>query len=509
MSEFNNWHPLPRYGLAAALVHLDYLPESSMPVSKLFEIAIKVMRECLNQFMLEPFPTSPEVIFYRYMSSDAVNPGNKSGQVSANGYYSGPHITTSNDAAKILKEVKNLISKLEKKENKPYELKRSFAPMISKLNAGKASLSNPRVDLIHAAFTAIASLTYLKPAAYENGNTGLFPDLPFYALNSDSFPLYEFVKLFREMQSEGLGKDAFTRKMEGKKYRRPPVFRGNYPDAPKSAGLGTVSIIAAIGKWVEKHHRLYENAKSALLWLEDRPIYIVSDAETQQESFGHHLVELALSGDLYDVVKSVNRVSLIGLDDGKKFSDNKWKLFLRFFDQFLRFFTPSSFNNFLSYRATYPSEFFTLLKSFFLHKAKYDEHLINAAVAYGRSLNTAAYKAALRETEEDKNKGRSGRDLKEYKHRVLLQLESIVQSAKTGPELVARLNAQVGRLTMQDIHPEAQPFLTAVANEQIQIEDARHLITAFMRLSTYQAEMGSSSFEESETMPADESVLDD
>lgn len=144
-----------------------------------------------------------------------------------------------------------------------------------------------------------------------------------------------------------------------------------------------------------------------------------------------------------------------------------------------------------------------------MHEGKYDERLINAAVAYGRSLNTAAYKAAKRETEEDQNKNRSGRGLKEYKHRVLLQLESIVQSAKTGPELIARLNAQVGRLTMQDIHPEAQSFLTAVANEQIQIEDARHLITAFMRLSTYQAETGSSSFEESEPMPADESVLDD
>ncbi len=500
---------MPRYGLAAALVHSKKTPQVLFSESELFALAEDVLKAAMNHFMLAPHGTSPAgLVFYKYLPAKDVNPGSKSGQVASKGYFVGPHITTSNNAAGIVKEVLNILKLLKNGQNKTYELKRSFAPMISKINAGKATMSNPRVDLLHAAFTAIASITEWKPAAYQNGNTGLIPDLPFYDSQSNGYPLYDFISLFRKMQAEGLGEEATHAKFDEKRYHRPPVFRGNYPNAPKTIGLGIVPLIASVGNWVQKHNKLHDEANAALQWMQNRPIYSVSDAETYQESFGHHLIKLALTGELYNIVLNLNRVSLIGLEDGKKFSDNKWKLFLRFFEHFLKFFNLPALQNFLSFRATYPFEFFILLKSYFMHTEKYDEALINSAVAYGKSLNKAASYAGHMEVEDDRKKGRSGRTLKEYKHRVLLELESIVQSAKTGAELIARLNTQVGRLTMWDIPEDAQAFLIAVTNDQISLEDAKNLITAFMRLNTYEGKSSTTEEVDEETLPADESVLD-
>ena len=381
--------------------------------------------------------------------------------------------------------------------------------MIAKLNAGKASMSNPRVPLIQAAFTAIATLTTLKPSAYTQINTGLFPDLPFSDDETRKYPLYEFVLLFSQLQAQGVGKEAYTQKLAGKKHRRPSIFQGNYPEAPRSLILGSLPLNSAIGRWVSKHDiLLFDEAQSTLNCLKDRPIYIVSYDGTIQERFGHHLVDMALRGDLFSIVNDLPKVQLIGIDDGGKFQSNNWKLFLIFLNQFLRFFKTSSWKNFLAFRATYPNTFYPLLKSYFMHTGNYDETLINSAVSYGQSLNRAAYIAAQQETKGDQVEGINGRSLKEYKHRVLLQLESIIQSAQSGPELVARLNAQVGRLSMQDIDSASKAFLIAVTNEQIPLLDAQHLITAFMRLSTFQHNLRGDEQENKDSIAVDESVLD-
>jgi hypothetical protein len=502
---FNSWHPIPRYGLAAAIQYLEKPPFPFIKEEDLGKIVARALSESLNRFMLSPTIKADKAHFV-YLPAKEVNPGKKSGQVSANGFYSAPHIITGNNAAGIVKETKGILQLLEKGQlTKSYELKRSFAPMIAKMNAGKASMSNPKVGLLKAAFTAYAALTDLKPAAYHNGNTGLFPDIPFYDEKSDSYPLLQFIRVFQKLQRGGEGSDSLSSKYDGKNFYRPPIFQGNYHEAPRSMTLGAVPLIAAIGKWVEKQQIQRQEAEQALLWLGGRPIFSMSDGTTSQESFGHHLVSLSLEGELHKVLQNLSRVSLIGIDDGKKYGNVKWKLFLMYFDQFLRFFTRASLQNFLAYRATYPAEFFTLLKTYFMNDQKYNDDLINAAVIYGQAINRAAYLSAKAEDEDDKRKGRASRGLKEYKHRVLLQFESIVQSAKTNAELIARLNAQVGRLTMNDIPSDAQPFLLAVMNEEIEMEDAKHFITAFMRLSPFP----SNNFAIPSEMPEESSTLAD
>lgn len=511
MQEFNNWHPIPRYGLAASLAYLGEKLPTSLSSAPLGAIALEVLSLALNDFILAPQPGAiPGTIFYKPMPAEQLNPGKKSGQVSANGYFIAPHALTSNNAADLLKEAYNIMDALKKGEAQNYELKRSFAPLVAKLNAGKASMSNPKVELIQAAYTAIAILIKTKPAAFVKdfndnfGNAGIIPDLPFSLPDSGHFPLYDFVKLFREIQSHGIGEDSHTVKTTQGKFPRPSVFNGNYPNAPRAFNLGSVSLLAAIGKWASENQILYEDTSRVLHWLQNRPIYIVSYIGTQQEQFGHHLVDLAMTGELHLITQKAMRVSIIGLEDGKKMGTPKWKLFMRSFDHFLRFFNQSHFQNFLAHRATYPVEFLTLLKTYFMQTGKYPEEIINAALAYGRSLNRAAYITAKQEAADDAQKGRAGRSLTEYKHRVLLQLESIIQSAKNGGEMAARLNAQVGRLTMQDIHSDSVPFITAMINESISVEEAKNLTTAFMRLSYYQP---TSPSEEGEAFTFDEEDL--
>ena len=293
------------------------------------------------------------------------------------------------------------------------------------------------------------------------------------------------------MQKQGLGSKAFvSNPTKAKKFPRPEIFYGNYPNRPKSFGLGIISVVAAIGKWTEEHEDSYSASEEVLQLLQNRPVYLISYNNIGQQKFSHHLVQLSLSGNLYSVLEKLPIVSLYGIDNAKKFSSPKWSLFLIGLDNFLRFFNESSWRNFLSVRATYPIEFFQLFKTYFnmANEGKYPKEVITAAVAYGESLNRAAYNAAAKETGEDEKKDFKGRELNEYKQRTLLQFESIISGAKTNQDLIARLNSQVGRFTVWDISVEAKPFLVAVANDEIEHKDAKDLITAFMRLSTYKSD---------------------
>lgn len=487
----NNFHPMVRYGIAAALVRFPELDTDIKKRTDLWQLAKVALEDAMNRLIYAPQTAADGIsINYSYLGVSQL----KSRKNAANGYFIAPHVLSSQNAADIIKEAEKLIALLSKKdEGKNYELKRSFAPMIAKRNAGKKSMSNPKIDILEAAFTCMASMTHFKPAAFVKSlgdkfaNAGIIPDLPLVDEATGERPLVEFVENFKEVISGGVGENSISAKpTKEKKFPRPDIFFGNYPNRPKTYGLGVVSLVAAIGKWAKEHQIYYGNTHQVLALLQDKPIYIVSYNGTNQERYGHHLVGLAMSGELHNILNKLPKVGLIGVDDGRKFSDPKWQLFIRSFDHFLRFFNEAAWRNFLAHRATYPSEFFQIIKSYFMQSGKYSEEIINAAIAYGKSLNKTAFIAATEELARDKKKEHDGRSLKEYKYRTLLQLESIINSAENGTELVSRLNSQVGRLTMRDISVDAEPFLKAVANDTINIEDARHLITAFMRLSTYQ-----------------------
>lgn len=504
MSNPNNWHPYPRYGLAAAMVahgeqRLDFADSDA-----LVKLAVKALRRGLNFYLLRTLgdPKADLKLRFDYLPGEVVNPGSANNQSSKSGHFLAPHVLTSNNAADAVKEVRQLIALMSETDvntAKSYELKRSFAPLIAKLNNGNASMSNPRVGLLEAAYTAVATLTDLKPSAYgpfkkdEFCNLGIIPDLPLWDEQCpESLPLIEFVEVFQDLSKTYEGEDSFmaTVKPEKKTYARPGVYNGNYPGAAKGGTLGAVSLVAAIGRWARQGQTLsignpLSEARKVLTLLATRPLYIVSYEVIRQESFGHHLIDLALNNDLSDINKALNSVRLLGIENRDKYKSTNWQTFRMMSDRFLRFYSPASFLDFLSFRAEYPSGLKPLIDHYMSQTfTKLSKEIIQSARAYGASLNSAAYRAAKEELEDDAEKGRKGRTLSEYKDRILTQFESTIGSAKSSAALLSQLGTIAGRLTHREIRPEAGEFIEAVLTGEIPTDDAKHLITAFMRLST-------------------------
>lgn len=489
MIDVNAFHPFPRYGVAAAAVRfpeldLDFSTEESLAL-----LARKALRDQLSGLLLHGAGSGGSTQF-KTVPSEKLDPGKKSGQITANSYFIAPHATTNNNLANAVKEIKALIAQLESQQvNKSVALKRSYAPHVAKINAGGKAMSDPKTDVLQAAFTAVAMSTPLKPAAYlgkDLGNNCIIPDLPF--SDVDEFPLKKFVELFGRMQPQ-LEDSAYQSSYSDtdKRFKRPAIFSGNYARAPKGVQLGSVSLLAAIGKWAEEYKLLYPDlyhqSASIMQKMAGRPIYIFSYEKTLQERFGHHLAHLATGGSLHGLLTKLNRVVLHRGEDLNPFTSPEWKHFRRHFDRFLRFFNRSSWVDFLSVRATYPAEFNDLFKYFFMKTYQLPEEVILSAMAYGRSLNRASYLAAKSEVEDDQKKNRTGRNLNEYKNRVLVQLESTIRSAKTHTSLLAQIGTMVGRLTYREIDGRARHFMQQVAEGKLELDTAKNLMIAFMRVN--------------------------
>ncbi len=377
---------------------------------------------------------------------------------------------------------------------KPYDLKRSFAPLTSKVNNGSKSAQNPKASLRDAAFTCIATLTQYKPAVYAAyqknsfANAVVIPDLPLYAPSMDgreiNYPIVDFAEEFREMQKAQEGERIMVAEVspDGKVYKRPNLHKGNYPNAPSDRNLNAVSLVAAIAEWYKQNleqGKRAEHIKAVLESLEGRPLYVVSYEFARQERFSHHLISLALEHNIPKLQKAVWRSQIYGVD---RPDDPKRQLFNLAFTHFLQLYSSTDFKNFIAYRAEYPAEFSQLFKKYFMDAENLSPSLVRSARLYGQSLNLAAYKTASKKNEEDQKAGRTGLTTDEYKARILTELESRVLSAKSKTELLSQISITIGRMTGRDFFPEAGEFMEEVLTEKVSLKQAQNLITAFMRL---------------------------
>lgn len=474
----NTWHPLARYGVAL-LAHQE-TDELLGDETARVDAAVALIEEALTTFMIAPAgipDEAAESVTYHY-HADA-KPGKANGQISANGFFSAPHIVTGNNAADIVKEARARIREAGKpKRPSSVELKKSFAPTVAKINAGSKSMSNPRVSFEEALFTALAALHPLKPAAYDydiGSNVAIVPDLPLDKLGA-------YLRIVATL-CRNLGADAWEGRYTSKKYGRPLLYKGNFAKAPSSVDVGALGLLAAIGLYAREATDLDEaEARPVLEAMAERPIYLFANGGSSQQAYSHHLVDLALTGALHAATNAINRVELTSID-GNKFSDPKWDRFKISAGHFLTLFRPAYARDFFAYRAVYPPAFRAIFLTYFQRVMQISEDIVAAAEAYGRTLNNAAYIGARAEIEDDKRRGRTGApSLRDYKNRILTQLESSIRSAKTGPELISRLSTIVGRTSGLDFKQEAQPFMRAAVAGTLEPETARQLATAFMRL---------------------------
>ncbi len=530
MIDLNYLHPYPRYGVAAALVETRRRLEDITNWPAVASLAVEAIERALNRYTLkadlDPMLESTMELRFSSLSINELDPGKKSGQIAARGYYLAPYIiTTDGSSAATVAEARAICDLLrtakEEDYHKSIKLKRSFAPLTSKVNNGRASMAEPRATLLEAAFTVVATLTEIKPAAQVAvgkgmANTTVMPDLPL--TEGDASPLIDFVQLFFNLRvKEG---DPYRVAVDPKdrKYRRPPIFRGNYPNAPRDGSLGAISLVASIGAWAKEGQTYIGQAgdskqgrgafaKRVLDYLAERPLYILSYEDVRQESYGHHLVNMAIHDDLAAIVQAAHRARPFGVD---KIDDPKYTLYKRFFNRFLMQFDGASFRDFMAFRNEYPYQLAPIFEQYMATEHKLTPDFIASARAYGQSLNRAAYNTGKAEQDDDIANKRRERPLSEYKNRILVQFESTILSAKTPTALLSQMGVIVGRLTGREIDSDAGLFMETVASwSKDELPLAQELVTAFMRLSSYRPkESASESTNTAEAVAADNPAND-
>ena len=497
-NKFNNWHPLPRYGLAAAIMDWRRRTGNRKSVPKLesnelAELAHHSLTQVQYGLLLEARAKgaiADTVTYQPFSDINRLAPGSNSGQNTANGFFIAPHILTSNKPAGIVKELKALQKALRGKLKTNYELKRSFSPQSAQINAGNKQIGDLKDRLLVAAFTAVGTATKHKAAAWDYSqdpksrkNIGLIPDISFYLPREDRYPLLDYLTMLDRIQ-DNLG-DAYEGKYDPdkKKYLgRPRIYRGNFRNALNNVNFGILQLLAAFSGLIERNETgSPEEVRALVADLANRPIMIIGYDFNGQQQFNTHLIELTANGLLYRALNEVWKIDLVGVED-KKSKDGSRKLInlKRNLDRWLRRFDAPTFRGFLSVRAHYPTIFQPLIHKHFIMQ-KISEEIVDSAMAMGKSLNYAAYKAA-----EDKfanDEGVTERSVREYKARVLSSLEGNIRSAKGGNQLLSQVSTIIGRMTSSDLSPDSVSFMRAVTTGEVDFKDAQNLLIAFMRLN--------------------------
>jgi hypothetical protein len=479
-------HPYPRYGLAAAVVNSDKKnwKEIVKSESDLVDVAKKSVQKGLNHFRVHTGDDRDDAteLQFQYVSNDDLE---SSGQKADDGYFIAPHVVIDDRSARyLIKEARSFLEDVcgGMDMKKSTELKRSFSTFTTKLNEGTATRSNPKTTKREAAFSLVASLTPLKPAAQVDfTNQVMIPDL-------ELEQLIQFVRLFRKMQgSEQANPLTLKRKVDSNR-RRPPLFDGNYPNAPRSSLFGPVGLIGAMGEWARRGEILKETQKKVKETLHDisgNPFYLVSyDGNLmRQEYIGHHVARLARNHDLPRVIESLYRIRFYNQEDNAPDSQNR-QLFFRMAGRFLQSYTGPAFRDFLSFRVQYDPVLLPIFTDFFMEEYNIDEDIVQSARAYGSYLNDVAYHVAREEVKgnEDQPGGGTGRSIYEAKARALAQFESTAMSVRRPSALFAQLNVMSGRQSHRDVPAEAELFIEAVNTGEVSFDQAKDLVLAFMRL---------------------------
>jgi hypothetical protein len=499
---YNLAHPYSRYGLAVALFRLDRLIQNEdieNPTEKdLIEVLIQEIESGLNNFRFETFdnPETAEELRFVSIKLEKLRQNTSliQGELSKFGKYLTPSIiTTDGDAESTFSKAEELINSLRRGENlgkSGVKLVRSFVPTTAKINQrGNLSQSEPKSTLFEAVCSVITTVTDKKPSAYvrkqtkpkEKYNSAIIPDLPLDEMKN-------FVELFHAMITTELAEreNPFNTKPrvdeKGKKsYKRPPIFNGNYPFAPRNSAFGEVGLLAAIGRWAVRAKE--ENwAEKVLNSLSGKPLYVISYDKIFQVQFSHHVINLAIKDKLSTLIDKLAFDTKLYSEIESK--ESRWKstnyqLFDLMTNRFLQLFDKPTFRDFLAFRAEYASEVNTLFEEYFMKENKIDREIVESAKAYGQWLNLTAYLVAKEET-----KDKSYQDLIKQKAKVLVGFESAVMSGKTPQDMLHRISTQAGRLLQSDAPAEATKFMDAVMCGEVEAETAQQMLIAYMRLRT-------------------------
>lgn len=476
----NSLYPYIRYAQALLMIQKGYSSISSIDV----EDIISEIEYGLNTFRLEPAESyfGKETVKYHHTRKAKGNPDE--------GLFLAPSVLTTDRGAlntwdganKILRELEQYKeNRKEKNQNASISLIPLSGEYLSFATTAKIGRGKSKVSLKEVGFATITTLTKDKPAFQSHGdNYCLIPDL-------ELSGMMDFIKLFRKMTSQKNINDIYIGnvsktetgkgEMKSVKYKpnRPFIYRGNFPNAPKSTLLGNIGIISAIGE-LTKDEQTSALAKSVLEDLKGTTIYQIQVGDATPYSINHHVIDLAKSGRLRAIIDSMFYTKLYS-QDRRSYSNTEYQKFDLMTSRFLQLFNEPAFKDFLAFRAEYPETTEILFNTYFRKVDMIEPEIIKSAREYGKWLNQVAYFAAKNEIGD-----KGGEQLREVKAKALIEIESSAFSAKDGASLIAQTNTRAGRLTGSDAPEAAGLFLEKAASGELTLDKAKNLIIAFSRL---------------------------
>jgi CRISPR-associated protein Cas8c/Csp2 len=479
-----NEHPYIRYAQALLMEenNLSSVDEISMCLIK------SEIEKGLNSFRVHPSESFDGKKKIKY-TFERIEKGDIQ-----NGIFLSPNAITSDMQAKNLwgsatKYIKGDFSDLRK----TVVIGMSEVPItgefLSFSENGNIGRGNTKSSIIEQGLGIISTLTPLKPCLqYKIGKKGqpemfnvcIIPDLPI-------DKMIDFIFIFKKMRLQQLDENLLIGNVVEKDKKgnltsyspkRPQIFNGNFPNPPKSSALGSVALLGAIGE-MAKQSEVSNKALNVLDSLKSTTMYIIKYGGATTFTYNHFVVDLAKEAKLKTIVDCLYYSKLYN-QDRRTNTNTEYQKFDLFTSRFLQLFTPSSFKDFLSFRAEYPEEVKTILNTYFIKMEKINPEIVASARQLGRWLNLVAYFAAKSEVKEGTKN--YWEEIRKVKAKVLVELESSTFAAKTGDALVAQVITRAGRLSGMDAPESASLYMEKTMSGELPLDSAKNLLIAFSRL---------------------------
>lgn len=481
-------HPYIRY--AQALIMNEYGLNNCDEITK--EQIISEIEKGLNSFRVQPIEAieGKNKVRFDFAMIEKGDP--------KKGIFLSPNVISKDKFARFTwKEGISLITALKKNSiNKLEDISMSVAPMTGEYLSfslqGNIGRGNPKVSILEQGLSVVTTLTINKPCLQyridkrgmpEMFNVCIIPDLPIDELKT-------FIRLFKWMLKSkssndlmvgnvianevGKGNDMITT-YEAK---RPLIYKGNFPNPPKSSALGSVALLGAIGE-LAKDAEISEQVKIVLENLKDSTIYMIKYGGGTTFRYNHHVIDLAKESKLKLIIDSLYYSKLFN-QDRRSSTNSEYQKFDLFTSRFLQLFNNAAFKDFLAFRAEYPTPVTILFNTYFTKMEKIDPKIVSSARALGKWLNKVAYFAAKAEIKA--GSPNYWEELRRIKSKVLIELESSTFSSKTGDALIAQAITRAGRLSGLDAPEAAALFMEKTASGELPLDKAKNLLIAFSRL---------------------------
>lgn len=481
-------HPFLRYAEALILLENNLSIADEINSRHL----IVEIEKGINSFRVIPTETyeGKSNVKYKFERIETGNPNN--------GIFLSPNIITNDLSA--YKTWKNAIELLKALEIYPLDSSDKMTMSSTAISGDYLSFSENNASkrsapskLIYKALGTITTLTRIKPSIqYRIDKKGSQPDLLNTCLIPD-FPveqMKDFINLFKRILIARTDSDLMygsvipkkTGKKGSEKFtfepKRPLIFRGNFPNPPRSSALGAIALLGTIGEFA-KEAEYSEQATRVLDSLKNTEMYLIKYGGATVFTYNHHVIDLAKESKLRTIIDSLYYSKLYN-QDRRSSTNSEYQKFDLFTSRFLQLFNHAAFKDFLSFRAEYPQEVTTLFNTYFTKMEKIDLEIVQSARILGKWLNKVAYFAAKNEVKQ----GTSNywEELRKTKAKVLVELESSTFSSKSGDALIAQAITRAGRLSGMDAPEGAALFMEKTASGELTLDAAKNLVIAFSRL---------------------------